>query len=151
MDIILTAAVTINGMIAREEMEYVNWSADLSLFREQTIQQTVVMGSITYKTLKKNLENRTIIVMHRDMDAKTVLSKVNSERCFIIGGARTYSLFAPFLTHIFITPHPLVFKSNSIPLFSHLNNDLDLSFIQKIPVDEEKGIFQLQYKIVKHT
>ena len=44
MEVILTAAVTINGMIAREETEYINWSADLSLFRKQTMNQTIVMG-----------------------------------------------------------------------------------------------------------
>ena len=43
MDVILTAAVTANGMIARHSNETVEWSADLPLFREQTVGQTVVM------------------------------------------------------------------------------------------------------------
>ena len=151
MEVILTAAVTINGMIAREETEYINWSADLSLFRKQTMNQTIVMGSTTKKTIKHTLDKRSIIVMHRNMDAKTVLAEVTSERCFIIGGSKTYSVFAPFLTHIYITPHPIVFKTNSIPLFSNLNIELNLLFIQKIPVDEKKGIYQFQYKIDNPT
>ena len=92
MEVILTAAVTINGMIAREETEYINWSSDLSLFRKQTMNQTIVMGSTTKKTIKHSLDKRTIIVMHRNMDVKTVLAEITTERCFIIGGSKTYSV-----------------------------------------------------------
>ena len=63
MDVVLTAAVTANGMIARHSNETVEWSADLSLFREQTMGQTVVMGSTTEKTLTTELDGRSIIIM----------------------------------------------------------------------------------------
>ena len=56
MDVILTAAVTVNGMIARHPTEVVDWSEDLQLFREQTIGQTVVMGSNTESTLATELD-----------------------------------------------------------------------------------------------
>lgn len=135
-------------MIARRRSERVNWSTDLSLFRKQTMDQTVVMGATTEATLMTELDGRTVVIMHRDMDPQTILSKVDTEECFIIGGAITYSRFAPFLTHVYLTPHPLVFKSDAVPLFSHLERELILSFVRRVAVDEYKGIYQLQYKVV---
>ena len=148
MDVILTAAVTANGMIARHSSETVEWSADLPLFRKQTMGQTVVMGSATEKTLATELDGRSIIVMHREMKPETVLSEVLTDKCFIIGGAKTYSRFAPFLTHLYLTFHPLIFQSNAVPLFSNLNKELKLLFFNKVVVDEEQEIYQYQYKVV---
>ena len=148
MDVVLTAAVTANGMIARHSNETMEWSADLPLFREQTVGQTVVMGSVTEKTLNTELDGRSIIIMHREMKPETVLSEVLTDQCFIIGGAKTYSRFAPFLTHLYLTFHPLIFQSNAVPLFSDLNKELTLSFLTKVLVDEKREIYQFQYKVV---
>ena len=144
MDVILTAAVSANGMIARDSSETVEWSADLPLFRKQTMGQTVVMGSATEKTLATELHGRLIVVMHRKM----VLSEVFTDQCFIIGGAKTYTRFAPFLTHLYLTFHPIVFQSDAVPLFSDLNKELNLSLFKKVMVDEKREIYQHQYKVV---
>lgn len=135
-------------MIARHPSEVVDWSADLSLFREQTMGHTVIMGSNTEATLATGLDGREVIIMHRNMNPKEVLSEVKTEKCFIIGGARTYSRFAPNLTHVFLTLHPLVFPSDAVPLFSHLSLEINLSFAQKVEVDAERGIYQFQYRVV---
>ena len=148
MEIILTAAVTANGMIARDSSETVEWSADLPLFRKQTMGQTVVMGSATEKTLATELDGRSIIVMHREMKPETVLPEVLTDKCFIIGGAKTYSRFAPFLTHLYLTFHPLIFQSDAVPLFFDLKKELNLSFFKKVSVDKEREIYQYQYKVV---
>ena len=148
MDVILTAAITANGMIAHHAEEVIQWSEDLHLFREQTMGQTVVMGANTENTLAAELEGRETVVMHRDMDPSRVLGQVKTEKCFIVGGARTYSRFAPFLTHLFLTVHPQVFSSNSLPLFSHLDNDMRLEFKRLVDVNSERGIYQLQYKVL---
>tara|TARA_Y100000782_G_scaffold113609_1_gene146734 strand:- start:811 stop:1266 length:456 start_codon:yes stop_codon:yes gene_type:complete len=148
MDVILTAAVTANGMIARHSSETVEWSADLPLFRKQTMGQTVVMGSATEKTLATKLDGRSIVVMHRTMKPEVVLSEVFTDQCFIIGGAKTYTRFAPFLTHLYLTFHPIVFQSDAVPLFSDLNKELNLSLFKKVMVDEKREIYQHQYKVV---
>ena len=145
VDVILTAAVTANGMIARHAAKPVDWSADLALFRKQTMGHTVVLGSNTEALLRRDLDGRKIIAMHREMDPVEVLAQVKTELCFIIGGARTYSRFAPHLTHLYVTMHPLVFRSGAIPLFSHLELDLKLTFKKKITVMEKEGIYQFQY------
>ena len=60
----------------------------------------------------------------------------------------TNSKFAPYLTHLYLTPHPIIFGSG-IKLFSNLNEEISLKFIQKITVDETEGIFQFQYKVIR--
>ena len=147
MDVILTAAVTANGMIAREVTETVDWSAALALFREQTMGQTVIMGSQTEATLPTDLDGRKVVVMHRDMKPVDVLAQINTEHCFIIGGARTYSRFAPHLTHAYLTFHPVLFPSNAVPLFSLLASEIELTFVKKVSVRKEEGIYQFQYKV----
>lgn len=148
MDVILIAAVTVDGFIARNSEEVISWSKDLSLFKEQTMGYPVIMGSNTEKTLEVELKGRKKIVVHRNDNAKKILDKLNTEKCFVIGGGRTYSKFAPFLTHLYITPHPIVF-GKGIQLFSNLKEELSLKFIRKIAVNKIEGIFQFQYKVIR--
>ena len=148
MDIILIAAITLDGYIARRNDEVISWSKDLKLFKKQTMGYPVIMGSNTEKTLAVELEGREKIVIHRNDDPKTILDGLKKEKCFIIGGGMTYSRFAPYLTHMYITPHPIVF-GKGIRLFSSLKVELSLKFLRKVIVDKTEGVFQFQYKVIK--
>lgn len=148
MEVILIAATTLDGYIARHSDEVISWSKDLKLFKKQTMGYPVIMGSKTEKTLAVELKGRETIVIHRDDSPKKILEELNAEKCFIIGGGRTYTKFAPFLTHLYITPHPIVF-GKGIQLFSNLKEELSLKFIRKISVSKTDGIFQFQYKVVR--
>ena len=55
MNVILIAAITADGYIARHSNEIVEWSLDLQLFKEQTMGFPIIMGSNTKKTLKTDL------------------------------------------------------------------------------------------------
>ena len=96
---------------------------------------------------KNDLKGREMIVVHREMKPENVLNQIDAVKCFVIGGARTYSRFAPYLTHLFLTPHPIVMKSGSLPLFSHLKQELELDFLRMIEVNGERGIYQYQYRV----
>ena len=147
-DVILIAAVTIDGLIARHHREVITWSKDIPLFKKQTLGSHVVMGSNTYDALSVELEGRQTIVVHRNDDPATILDAILGDRCYIIGGGKTYARFAPFLTHLYITPHPFVF-GKGIPLFDGVIPDLELVFQQMVSVDEKGGIFQYQYRVKK--
>ena len=147
MEVILIAATTLDGFIARTHDEVITWSRDLKLFKEQTMGSTLIMGSNTKNTLAVELEGRDCIVVHRDDDPEEVLSKVKTDKCFIIGGGMTNTKFAKYLTHLYITPHPLLF-GGGINLFSELDIELKLKLQSRIPVDEEQGIYQYQYKVI---
>ena len=89
MDIILIAAITADGYIARHSNEVVSWSQDLHLFRKQTMGYPIIMGSRTMKTLATDLDGRETMVIHRHSNTEKVLDKLDSDKCFIIGGGRT--------------------------------------------------------------
>ena len=145
-EIILIAAVTVDGFIARHKKEKIQWSQDLFLFKEQTMGHPIIMGSNTHETLAMELEGRDMIVVHRDDDPKTILGRINKPRCFVIGGGRTNSRFSSFLTHLYITPHPLVF-GKGVPLFASGTPELKLYFQKLVPVSLENGIYQFQYTV----
>ena len=146
MDVILIAAITADGYIARHSNEKVGWSLDLHLFRKQTMGYPVIMGSQTKKTLAMDLDGRETTVIHRHSDPEKVLDKLHSDKCFIIGGGRTYTRFASYLTHLYLTIHPLIF-GGGIPLFPDLDDELDLVFLKMLSVDGVEGLYQFQYKI----
>lgn len=145
MDIILIAAVTANGFIARHSHEVVDWSEDLHVFKKQTLGYPVIMGSNTFESLQKELEGREIIVVHRNDNPEKIISKVKSDKCFIAGGGTINTRFVSYLTHIYLTPHPYIF-GKGIPLFYNLETELKLALMKTIPI--KKGIFQFQYKVV---
>ncbi len=148
MDVILIATITIDGYIARRSDEVISWSKDLALFKKQTMGYPVIMGSNTEKTLAVELKGREKIVVHRNDKAKKILDELNTEKCFVIGGGRTYTKFAPFLTHLYITSHPIVF-GKGILLFPRLEQELLLQFVKMVPVNEAEGLHQFQYKVIK--
>jgi len=148
MKIILIAAITTDGYIARKSDEVITWSKDLKLFKKQTMGYPMIMGTNTEKTLAVELGGREKIVVHRNDKPAKILGEIDAEKCFIIGGGMTYTKFAPFLTHLYLTPHPLIFGSG-IKLFSNLKEELSLKVIKKITVNETEGIFQFQYKVLR--
>ena len=146
MDITLIAAVTADGFIARHSHETIDWSQDLHLFKEQTMGYPVIMGSNTYECMQNELIGRNIIIVHRKDNPKTVLGRLNAEKCFIAGGGRTNTLFAPYLTHLYLTPHPHVF-GKGVPLFYEMEEELQLKLVYKHRVNNKMN--QLQYKVVR--
>ena len=146
MDVILIAAVTADGFIARHSHEVVEWSQDLSLFKEQTMGYPVIMGSNTFANLQQELKGREIIVVHRNDEPVAILDSLSTEKCFIAGGGRTNTKFADHLTHLFLTPHPLVF-GKGIQLFYDLETEFRLELERFYTVNE--NIVQYQYKVLR--
>ena len=146
MDVILIAAVTQDGFIARHEREVTSWTKDLWLFKKQTMGYPVIMGSNTWSCIKNELKNREVIVINRNHVAKEVLTNISSNKCFVAGGGRTNTKFFKELTHIYLTPHPLLFGSG-VRLFHDSKEELKLSQEKIISIDEKSGIYQYQYKI----
>ena len=145
-EIILIAAVTVDGFIARQSSEITYWTKDLHLFKKQTKGHSVIMGSNTFNTLSKELKGREVFVITRNENPKEIIGSISSKKCFVAGGGKTNSLFYPYLTHMYITPHPHIF-GQGIKLFSDQISELELLFEKTIEVSKDDGIFQYQYKI----
>ena len=145
--VILIAAVTVDGYIARHNLEITSWSQDLRLFKNQTMGYPVIMGSNTFETLGNELDGRENIIVGRIDNPSQVLSNIKAEKCFVIGGGKTYFRFLKYITDVFITPHPYVFGSG-VPLFSGENiPEVRLDFERLLEVNKSRGIFQYQYKV----
>ena len=112
MKIIGIAATTMDGFIARHSHEKTNWTKDLSVFKKQTLNHTVVMGSNTKKTLTSKLVTRDTIVVHRKDKPEKILKEIKSKKCFIIGGGRTFSKFAMFKNKVNVFVHNLFLQSS---------------------------------------
>ena len=98
-----------------------HYSADMKFFKETTIGNAVVMGRRTWLTLKGPLKDRQNIVLTRDPsfdsqdslivmhDVQSVLSYVGKQDChlFVIGGAKVYESFLPYIDRWIITEVPL--------------------------------------------
>ena len=147
-EVILIAAVTVDGYIARHNLEVTSWSEDLHLFKEQTMGSPIIMGSNTYSTLSTELEGRKTIVIHRNEDPKSILSSIKEKRCFVIGGGKTYFRFSPHITHIYVTPHPYI-VGEGVPLFDGTPEEMVLVFQDLVTVNDKKGIYQYQYRVLK--
>ena len=106
----------------------------------------VIMGSNTFHTLSNELVGREVVIVHRNDDPREILQKVKSQKCFIAGGGKIYSRFYPFLTHLYITPHPYVF-GKGVKLFSDIVNEAEVVFENLIQINENKGIYQYQYRV----
>ena len=148
MQIILIAAITMDGYIAKNSAEVILWSKDLKLFKEQTMGYPVIMGSNTEKTLATELSGRQKIVIHRNTDPEKTLLRIKTSKCFVIGGGMTNTKFIDYLTHLYLTPHPNLF-GDGIKIFNNINVDLNLNLKKAIPVDRNGGIYQLQYEVVR--
>ena len=146
MNVILIAAITADGYIARHSNEIVEWSLDLQLFKEQTMGFPIIMGSNTKKTLKTDLTGRKEIVVHRTDNPKEILAGIKASTCFVIGGGMTNALFSSYLTHLYLTVHPLIF-AKGIKLFEGLASEINLSLVQAVPIKGQKNLHQFQYKV----
>ncbi len=146
MNVILIAAITADGYIARHSNDTVDWSLDLHLFKEQTMGYPVIMGSKTKKTLELDLKGRNEIVVNRNDKPKTILDEIKADKCFVIGGGITFTRFSTHLTHLYITIHPLIF-GKGVTLFPNLKGEMNLTLIKVFPVQERENLYQFQYKI----
>ena len=166
MDVILLMATTLDGMIARDENQLVDWTgkADKKYFVQITKEAgAMIMGSKTYDTIKRPLPGRLNIVMTRD---KTRISRDDNliytdqppaqilkeleERGYdcvtLIGGAMVNSLFAKenLITDVHLTLVPKLFGTG-LSLFTH-ELDMDLELIQTRELD--KGHLLMVYKVM---
>jgi|TARA_B110000014_G_scaffold263750_1_gene261640 dihydrofolate reductase len=144
--VILIAAITLDGFIARSSKDKMEWSLDQALFKKQTTNHTVFIGSTTAKILSSSLPDRNLVVINRDSSPKTLLSSVKEDVCFVAGGARTNLLFFEEITDMFLTPHPLFFKKG-LPLFHGGPKKIETKLNKRLGVDSVKDLYQYQYTV----
>lgn len=120
MAIIGIVAIAQNFAIGKDGKLPWHYSADLKFFKETTLQNAVVMGFNTWKSIGKPLPKRLNIVLSRSnslapqpnvlllrsKDEVLALAKYLNCDIFIIGGAETYKNFADVIEKWFVTEIP---------------------------------------------
>ena len=98
-----------------------HYSADMKFFKETTLGNAVVMGRHTWLTLKKPLQDRQNIVLSRqteipsqeslivlpDIESVLRLARSLTRHLFVIGGAKVYESFLPYIERWIVTEIPL--------------------------------------------
>ena len=166
MDVILLMASTLDGKIARDASQFVDWTgkADKKYFVEITKKSGVmIMGSTTYDTIGKPLPGRLSIVMTRD---KTRISDQENliftdetpeeilnglehkgyDSVALVGGATINSLFARanLITEVHLTLVPVVFGTG----LSLFDRSLDMTLAFESSKDLGNGHLLLVYRVV---
>jgi len=122
--IIGIVAVDRNGAIGKGGTLPWHYSADMKFFKATTTGHAVVMGSKTWRTLKKPLPNRLNIVLSRQSeipplesvivlrDVESVLSMAKdlTGDLFVIGGEQVYRAFLPHIEKWIVTKVPLTIE-----------------------------------------
>jgi len=166
MEVILLMAMTLDGKIAKDSLQLVDWTgkADKQYFVQVTREAgVVIMGSKTFDTIGKPLPGRKNIVLTRNPDRKSQeenliftdqspgqiikgLKEEGFERVTLIGGAIINSLFAKdgLITQIHVTIVPALF-GRGLSLF---RDPLDLALELVENREIEKGHLLLVYRVL---
>jgi dihydrofolate reductase len=146
MKVILIAAISVDGYIARRDDELIDWTSkeDKKLFVELTKQAgVVVMGSKTFRTIGKALPGRhTIVYSRQELHEPNVeltqerpdqliarLKRVDiAQTIAICGGRRVYDMFlkTDVVDELYLTIEPVVFGQGIHLADSPLNVPLRL-------------------------
>jgi len=166
MEVILLMAMTLDGKIAKDSLQLVDWTgkADKQYFVRVTREAgVVIMGSKTFDTIGKPLPGRKNIVMTRNPDRTSQeenliftdqmpgqiikgLKEEGFERVTLIGGSIVNTLFArdKLITQIHVTLVPALF-GKGLSLF---RDPLDVSLELVENREIEKGHLLLVYRVL---
>lgn len=167
MKVTLLMALTLDGKIAKNANQLVDWTekADKKMFVEITREAgCLIMGSQTFDTIGGALPGRKNIIMTRnrsrrsndenliftDRPPKRLIAELESQgydHVVLVGGAIVNALFGRenLIDEIVLTVSPLIFGCG-LPLFDGaLNMDLDL--LAAHPFGENS--IHLRYRVIK--
>jgi dihydrofolate reductase len=128
MAIIGIVAIAKNFAIGKDGKLPWHYSADLKFFKQTTVNNAVVMGFNTWKSIGKPLPKRLNVVLSRSSSIESqpevlllrgveetlALSKYLSDDTFIIGGASTYRNFADAIDEWIVTEIPEIVEDADV-------------------------------------
>jgi dihydrofolate reductase len=168
MKVVILAAVTIDGKLARNPSHFSNWTSreDKRIFVEASKRAGVlVLGNNTYKTLPAPLKGRLHVVMTRNPQAEETIPGVveftdalpaeivadlearGYTEIALAGGSQVYALFlqSGLVDEIWLTIEPVIFGIG-VELFRGYTFDVraKLTHIERL---NEDGAVHLRYSL----
>ncbi len=161
MKITIIVAMSENKVIGIDNQIPWKLSADMQFFKQQTTNQTIVMGRKTFESLKKPLPNRNnwILTTQKNFvidnidnhstqiffDIKSVLETAkqeNIQNLWIIGGKQIYEEFLEMATYLFITKVKANVKGDTF--FPEFDEKLFTKKIIQTQQKDEKNQFDFE-------
>jgi dihydrofolate reductase len=159
MEIILMAAMTLDGKLARHAAHLSDWTSpeDKKLFRTETRRAgVIIIGHNTFRTLRRPLPGRLHIVLTRDRSNKVDIPGVieytsalpatiaadlaarGYTRAILVGGAQANALFlaADMVDEIWLTVEPMIF-GEGLSLFAGTAFDLRARLVSLTPLNTD--------------
>ncbi|MGG1312361.1 MULTISPECIES: dihydrofolate reductase [Cohnella] len=114
MPITMIAAVARNGVIGADNNLPWRLPADMAFFKAQTMGKPVLMGSKTFRSLKRPLAGRTNVILSRSMteappgcvlvrSIAEALERYRDQPLMVIGGADVYRQMLPYADRLLLT------------------------------------------------
>jgi dihydrofolate reductase len=159
MEIILMAAVTLDGKMARHAAHLSDWTSpeDKQQFRTETRHAgVIIIGHNTFRTLSRPLPGRLHIVLTRDLADKVNIPGVveyttaspatiaadlagrGYARVILVGGAQVNALFlaADLVDEIWLTVEPVIF-GQGVALFEGVAFDRRARLLSLTPLNAD--------------
>jgi dihydrofolate reductase len=122
MELISVAAVAENGVIGRDgELPWPSIPADKRQYRDRIANDPVILGRVTFDSMREDLPGTAQIVLSRSAtefdvasahhaagveDAIEVAASMGAERAYVIGGAAIYERFQPVVDRMVLSRVP---------------------------------------------
>lgn len=167
MKVVLLMALTADGMIARDQNHFPDWTSrqDKAMFKQVTQKAgALIMGSRTYDAIGKPLPGRKNIVLtrnkqrqssHRDLvytdrEPNALLIDLEDDgfhEVILAGGATINTLFARqgLIDEIHVTYSPKIFGTGLTLFAGEMSMDLQLLEFEKLGPDE----ILVRYRVCK--
>lgn len=152
---IIISAISKNGIIGKANGE-LPWHVkeEFQHFKETTLGFPVIMGRKTFQSLGKPLKDRQHIVISRNKEFKTEFeevivvpsieiaffkaARINTEKCFIIGGGEIYKQSIYFADEMILSF--MKFEAEGTVKFPNINYD-EWNIIKK----DDRELFEIIY------
>lgn len=159
MKIIIIAAASSDGVIAKNGQIPWHIPKDLKHFRNLTMGKPVIIGRKTYETLPKPLDGRLVVVLTKqpNYEAKGCLvahsvdeamsqikqAMPDEEKVFIAGGAEIYKLFINSADVVCLTLVHLKVGHEGVTLFPmwHEGRYEKYCTVTNVPADDELPLY----------
>ncbi len=167
MKVVLLMALTADGMIARDQNHFPDWTSrqDKAMFKQVTQKAgALIMGSRTYDAIGKPLPGRKNIVLTRnkqrqsshrelvytDREPNALLIDLEDDgfhEVILAGGATINTLFARqgLIDEIHVTYSPKIFGTGLTLFAGEMSMDLQLLEFEKLGPDE----ILVRYRVCK--
>ncbi|MCU4718084.1 dihydrofolate reductase [Halapricum hydrolyticum] len=149
MELITVAAVAENGVIGRDgEIPWPSIPADKQQYRDRIADSPVILGRVTFDSMRDDLPGTAQIVLSRSEsafdvesahhvsgidDAIATVESLGSDHAYVIGGAGIYDLFQPAIDRMILSRIPGEYDGDTY--FPDWETN-DWTLVDRTPYDE---------------